>query len=181
MVVNKGSLDRGYGRCMVLKKHAIAVRRYANQTRDRLVAPPAITAGATGGAAAALARRYRVIDVDGLPRVGEPIQDGEILVNKETPVSTGNAVVRETPLEALSASRPHARMHHCTPTASPSFTSSAASSCSCRPTRKTPSPIPTSPRAGTSRRPSATAPRSRASSTASSSPPAAAATTCSSR
>jgi len=82
VVVNRASLDRGYGRCMVMRKHMAVVRRYPNQTRDRLVPPP--LEAAAGARAAA---RFRVVDVDGLPRVGEVIRDGDVLVNKQTPVN----------------------------------------------------------------------------------------------
>ncbi len=40
VILNKASLDRGYGRCMVMRKHVATVRRYPNQTRDRLVGSP---------------------------------------------------------------------------------------------------------------------------------------------
>ena len=37
IILNKASIDRGYGRCMVLRKHQTSVRRYANGTMDRYV------------------------------------------------------------------------------------------------------------------------------------------------
>ena len=37
VVLNQASVDRGYGRCIVLKKYAAQLRRYPNQTLDRLV------------------------------------------------------------------------------------------------------------------------------------------------
>lgn len=40
IVLNKASVDRGYGRCIVLRKYSTTIRRYANQTQDRIVAPP---------------------------------------------------------------------------------------------------------------------------------------------
>jgi DNA-directed RNA polymerase III subunit RPC2 len=106
VVINKASLDRGYGRCMVMRKHNATAKKYPNQTRDKLVAPPTeqgliaqFTAQMTGGNAQINAQRaaesakqrlvkYRVIDSDGLPNVGMKIEDGEILVNKESPQNT---------------------------------------------------------------------------------------------
>lgn len=32
VILNKAAIDRGFGRCMVLKKHQTSVRRYANGT-----------------------------------------------------------------------------------------------------------------------------------------------------
>ena len=37
--MNSASLDRGFGRCTVLKKHAAVLRKYANRTQDRIVGP----------------------------------------------------------------------------------------------------------------------------------------------
>jgi DNA-directed RNA polymerase III subunit RPC2 len=42
IVINKASMDRGYGRCFVLRRHTLNVRKYANGTHDRLVGPPAL-------------------------------------------------------------------------------------------------------------------------------------------
>lgn len=39
IVMNKSSLDRGFGRCIVLKKSQTVLRKYANRTNDRVVAP----------------------------------------------------------------------------------------------------------------------------------------------
>lgn len=83
IVVNKASLDRGYGRCMVMRKHVASIRKYPNQTRDRLVAPPPEHLSRA---------RFKVIDDDGLPRVGEPIRDGDVLVSKEMPNNTTDTV-----------------------------------------------------------------------------------------
>jgi DNA-directed RNA polymerase III subunit RPC2 len=37
--MNRASLDRGFGRCIVLKKSQTVLRKYANRTADRVVAP----------------------------------------------------------------------------------------------------------------------------------------------
>jgi hypothetical protein len=39
IVMNRSSLDRGFGRCIVLKKSSTVLRKYANRTQDRIVAP----------------------------------------------------------------------------------------------------------------------------------------------
>eukprot|EP00823_Brevimastigomonas_motovehiculus_P002333 TRINITY_DN1442_c2_g1_i4.p1 TRINITY_DN1442_c2_g1~~TRINITY_DN1442_c2_g1_i4.p1 ORF type:complete len:943 (-),score=282.46 TRINITY_DN1442_c2_g1_i4:57-2885(-) len=38
-VLNRSALDRGYGRCIVLRKQTTSMKRYINQTLDRIVAP----------------------------------------------------------------------------------------------------------------------------------------------
>jgi DNA-directed RNA polymerase III subunit RPC2 len=40
-VQNKASLDRGFGRCMVTRKHVAHVKKYTNGSSDRIVGPPA--------------------------------------------------------------------------------------------------------------------------------------------
>jgi DNA-directed RNA polymerase III subunit RPC2 len=37
--MNRASLDRGFGRCIVIKKSQAVLRKYANRTQDRVVAP----------------------------------------------------------------------------------------------------------------------------------------------
>jgi DNA-directed RNA polymerase III subunit RPC2 len=41
IVMNRASLDRGFGRCIVIKKSQAVLRKYANRTQDRVVAPAA--------------------------------------------------------------------------------------------------------------------------------------------
>ena len=88
IVMNKASLDRGFGRCTVLRKYASALRKYPNRTQDRLMAPD--DNGAPGGAGRA--RRMRVLDRDGIVAVGESLRNGDIYVNKESPSNTRDPV-----------------------------------------------------------------------------------------
>lgn len=37
--MNRASLDRGFGRCIVLKKAQTVLKKYPNRTQDRVVAP----------------------------------------------------------------------------------------------------------------------------------------------
>ena len=37
IILNKASLDRGYGRCLVYKNAKCSLKRYANQTSDRVL------------------------------------------------------------------------------------------------------------------------------------------------
>jgi DNA-directed RNA polymerase III subunit RPC2 len=41
LILNKASLDRGFGRCMVMRKYSTVVKKYPNSTHDRIVPPPA--------------------------------------------------------------------------------------------------------------------------------------------
>lgn len=40
IVMNKASLDRGFGRCIVLRRYACALRKYPNRAQDEIRTPP---------------------------------------------------------------------------------------------------------------------------------------------
>ena len=40
IILNKASLDRGFGRCMVLRKHQTSLKRYPNGADDECHTPP---------------------------------------------------------------------------------------------------------------------------------------------
>jgi DNA-directed RNA polymerase III subunit RPC2 len=84
LVLNKASLDRGYGRCFVMRKHTTTVRKYPNGTHDRLAAPPSADDPKYRPA------KFSGLDSDGLPRVGFSLPPGSIMVNKEMPVNTSD-------------------------------------------------------------------------------------------
>jgi DNA-directed RNA polymerase III subunit RPC2 len=87
VVLNKASIDRGFGRCMVLRKHQTNIRRYANGAMDRTCGPPDPSQFPDGEEDKRYAR-YRAIDKDGICLPGEPMDNGSIMVNKESPVDT---------------------------------------------------------------------------------------------
>jgi DNA-directed RNA polymerase III subunit RPC2 len=89
IVVNKASLDRGYGRCLVMRKHTAYLRKYPNSTHDRLVAPPDIE---NSGISSSRAAKYSYIDNDGLPRVGDVLHPNHVLLNREAPSNTSDPV-----------------------------------------------------------------------------------------
>jgi DNA-directed RNA polymerase III subunit RPC2 len=109
-VLNKASLDRGFGRCIVLKKNVTSVKRYPNQTVDRIVAPPdealaalAIPASecATDPRKASLQQRnkkYQPLDLDGICRVGERVYPGDVLINKQMPANTNDTLANPSNL-----------------------------------------------------------------------------------
>ncbi|KAJ8774049.1 hypothetical protein K2173_009480 [Erythroxylum novogranatense] len=76
IVMNKASLDRGFGRCIVLKKYSAVNQKYDNGASDRILRP-----GRTE-------ERERVLDDDGLAAPGEIICPGDIYINKEYPIET---------------------------------------------------------------------------------------------
>uniref|UniRef100_A0A7S2ZCL7 DNA-directed RNA polymerase subunit beta n=1 Tax=Rhodosorus marinus TaxID=101924 RepID=A0A7S2ZCL7_9RHOD len=78
VVLNKASLDRGFGRCCVIKKYTTSLKRYGkNNLRDRL-APLSATDRPSGS-------RYEALDSDGIAPPGEKLVPGSIFVNKQVP------------------------------------------------------------------------------------------------
>ena len=82
LILNKASLDRGFGRCLVYRKQICSLKRYANQTFDRILGPS--READTGKPI----WRHAVLDQDGICAPGERIQNKQVLVNKSVPLAT---------------------------------------------------------------------------------------------
>ncbi|XP_065867550.1 DNA-directed RNA polymerase III subunit 2 [Euphorbia lathyris] len=76
IVMNKASLDRGFGRCIVLKKSVCVHQKYENGAQDRIL-PPSKTE-----------ENERVLDDDGLAAPGEIIKLNNVYIKKESPLET---------------------------------------------------------------------------------------------
>lgn len=77
LVLNKGSVDRGFGRCQVFRKYLTTLKSYPNGTKDRL-SPPTYENNAP-------IRKHALLESDGLAAVGEEVSAGEVYINKATP------------------------------------------------------------------------------------------------
>ena len=84
LVINKSSLDNGFGRCIVYKKYSAIVKKYPNQTYDRIVSPTADALGNIPG-------KFEVLDHDGIGSPGERLINGQIYINKQIPVPSTSA------------------------------------------------------------------------------------------
>ncbi|KAF8331948.1 beta and beta-prime subunits of DNA dependent RNA-polymerase [Cantharellus anzutake] len=84
LILNKASLDRGYGRCQVMRKHQTLIQSYSNGTYDRIVAGPS-EEEVTGY------NRYHPIEGDGLCAPGQVLRHGDILVNKQSPQNSADS------------------------------------------------------------------------------------------
>lgn len=84
IVMNKSSLDRGFGRCIVLKRVAAVCQKYENGASDRIVRPQRDGYDAD---------RTQILDDDGLASPGEIIRPHDIYINKESPVVTRGPIV----------------------------------------------------------------------------------------
>ncbi|PWN40570.1 beta and beta-prime subunits of DNA dependent RNA-polymerase [Ceraceosorus guamensis] len=83
LVLNKASLDRGFGRCQVLRKQTVQLRKYPNGTYDRIADAPVDDAGER-------LKRYTTLGVDGISGVGEAVNEQDIIVNKQTPANAND-------------------------------------------------------------------------------------------
>lgn len=89
IILNKASLDRGFGRCIVVRKYATGCRRYPDGSCDRIMPKPAEGGKPDSPAIARRNARYAALDVDGMVAPGEKLSQGMIFVNKEVPGGSG--------------------------------------------------------------------------------------------
>lgn len=97
LVLNKGSLDRGFGRCHVIRSYTTTVKKYPNSTFDRIVAPPppvddAGSAKTRPTAHRSFSDKHAALDEDGIASPGEIIHPGDIYVNRQTPVNVSDGL-----------------------------------------------------------------------------------------
>eukprot|EP00158_Paraphelidium_tribonemae_P008768 Partr_v1_DN28677_c2_g1_i2_m50475 putative dna-directed RNA polymerase len=79
LIINRAGLDRGFGRCLVMKKFGTHVKQYSATSYDRLVGPGVDAKGN-------ISSKFSALDLDGIGAVGSPIQSGQIFINKQEPV-----------------------------------------------------------------------------------------------
>ncbi|XP_050307639.1 DNA-directed RNA polymerase III subunit RPC2 [Anthonomus grandis grandis] len=100
LILNKASIDRGFGRCLVYKNSKCIMKRYPNQTFDRIQGPLIDTQTNQP------MWRHKCLDNDGIASPGESVENKQILVNKSVPsvsvvpgTTPNNAVeYKDTPL-----------------------------------------------------------------------------------
>eukprot|EP00397_Hematodinium_sp_SG-2012_P003066 GEMP01003074.1.p1 GENE.GEMP01003074.1~~GEMP01003074.1.p1 ORF type:complete len:1220 (+),score=278.51 GEMP01003074.1:80-3661(+) len=90
IVMNKQSMDRGFGRCMVIKRHVVTCENHPNSTQDVVMPPPKVQIGMRTMSHSQ--RKYALLDSDGLIRVGEVLEKDSVMVNKMTPENTSGDV-----------------------------------------------------------------------------------------
>ena len=79
LVLNKASVDRGFGRCQVLRKYPVSLKLYASGSKDTVGRPDLDTE------TKAPIRQHALLDEDGIARVGEKVHQGDVYVNKYIP------------------------------------------------------------------------------------------------
>jgi len=84
IVLNRGSLDRGFGRCLVVKKFNTVLKRHQNGSTDTSKGPvPA--SEFPQGADDPRYKKQQFLDADGICQVGEQLEPNHVLVNKFSP------------------------------------------------------------------------------------------------
>lgn len=82
LVLNKASIDRGFGRCQVFRKYTTELQKYPNGRRERIGDPENEGEGKVKRRIA----KHEALDDDGLAIVGYKVNSGEAMVKKETPL-----------------------------------------------------------------------------------------------
>ncbi|KAK3707608.1 hypothetical protein QZH41_017867, partial [Actinostola sp. cb2023] len=93
LVLNKASVDRGFGRCLVYRKQTCTLKRYANQPEYVIDIVGPSKDAQTGE----VIWRHRPLDADGIGSPGERVENKQILVNKSMPVVTAAQLQSATP------------------------------------------------------------------------------------
>lgn len=83
LVLNKASIDRGFGRSQVMRKQTTHIKKYANGTFDRFADAPIDENGNK-------LPRYTTLQADGISGVGERLNEMDIYVNKQVPVNAND-------------------------------------------------------------------------------------------
>lgn len=83
VILNKASLDRGFGRAMYIRRYQTSIKKYANGAIDMVAKPPQIPKEKQKSNMYA---KYHALDDDGMARVGEKLSNGDIYINKHTPI-----------------------------------------------------------------------------------------------
>ena len=84
ILLNKASLDRGFGRIMTLRRNETVMEKYPNGTMD-------VRRGPTDESFKNMSKYLRnlhAIDKDGLPFIGSKLNNGDIYLNKFSPANT---------------------------------------------------------------------------------------------
>lgn len=93
-VYNRAALERGYGRCIVLRKHEVELNRLPTGQMEMILPPDQASTSALQSSG----NRYKALNTNGVASRGARITSNDILVNKYTPSSTPGAPPRPSPL-----------------------------------------------------------------------------------
>ena len=92
LVLNKASVDRGFGRCQVLRKYTTQLKVNPNGTKDQVMSPEKeeVLSGPDKGSKVNIKRHMR-LDEDGVASVGQKLSQGEVYLNKHIPENANSS------------------------------------------------------------------------------------------
>eukprot|EP00929_Paragymnodinium_shiwhaense_P118575 TRINITY_DN90492_c0_g1_i1.p1 TRINITY_DN90492_c0_g1~~TRINITY_DN90492_c0_g1_i1.p1 ORF type:complete len:1191 (-),score=260.04 TRINITY_DN90492_c0_g1_i1:192-3764(-) len=97
IIMSRAALDRGFGRCHVMRRTMIPLQSYDSGLKDMVAPPPSATSDPNekrrGGRENT--RRYSALEEDGIVRVGEKLEDDFVIANKITPADTKEIMMSE--------------------------------------------------------------------------------------
>ncbi|KAG9393984.1 RNA polymerase Rpb2, domain 6 [Carpediemonas membranifera] len=100
-VLNKGSLDRGYGRCLAVRKQVTTLRQYPDSSVDVLAGRPVEYAQLPERF-----EKYSAIDADGLAPAGSRLAPtGTVIIHKRSPETIGGDIFPASEAPAAAAPR----------------------------------------------------------------------------
>ena len=79
-------LCAGFGRCLVYRKQTVLVKRYANQTFDKVKGPM------MDARTHKYIWKHEPLDVDGIVAPGERVENKQVMVNKSMPTVTASPI-----------------------------------------------------------------------------------------
>nr|KJB39281.1 hypothetical protein B456_007G005200 [Gossypium raimondii] len=100
IVMNKASLDRGFGRCNVMKKYSNIIQKSRTGASDSILRPQRTGPGS---------ERMQILDDDGIAAPGEIIRPNDILLNKVSIHTRGIPISSEPLMD--SACRPAKQLY----------------------------------------------------------------------
>ena len=74
LILNKASVDRGYGRCLVYRNAKCTLKRYANQSSDRILGPT------INAVKKEPIFRHAPLDLEGIAHVGAKIENKQVRI-----------------------------------------------------------------------------------------------------
>ncbi|CAG8489235.1 12877_t:CDS:10 [Ambispora leptoticha] len=97
LVLNRASVDRGFGRCQMLRKYPCVLKKYSNGSYDRLADPPPKKPGNSYN-------KFDILDMDGIAAVGERVFDRQVLINKQSPTNLNDNIAAVTNTDGQASS-----------------------------------------------------------------------------
>ncbi|KAL1466609.1 hypothetical protein MTO96_042610, partial [Rhipicephalus appendiculatus] len=82
IVMNRPSIDRGFGRCQVYRNQKCVIKKYANQTSDKIMGPLIDSTNMMP------VWKHEALDADGIARPGSRVENRQVFINKWVPAAT---------------------------------------------------------------------------------------------